>query len=78
MTVSLLGRRRVHGRHRLDGLRDLRALAMIGLATSLPHVALLLVGSAISDRLHRRLLMVASPLQLLGRAALLRDDHGRA
>ena len=36
------------------------ALAMIGLATSLPQVVLLLVGGAISDRVDRRLLMVAS------------------
>jgi DHA3 family tetracycline resistance protein-like MFS transporter len=36
------------------------ALAMIGLATSLPQVVLLLVGGAISDRLDRRLLMVGS------------------
>lgn len=38
------------------------ALAMIGLATSLPQVVLLLVGGAISDRLDRRLVMVASDL----------------
>jgi DHA3 family tetracycline resistance protein-like MFS transporter len=38
------------------------ALAMIGLATSLPQVALLLVGGAISDRVDRRHVMVASDI----------------
>jgi DHA3 family tetracycline resistance protein-like MFS transporter len=36
------------------------ALAVIGIATSLPQVALLLIGGAISDRVDRRHVMIAS------------------
>ena len=36
------------------------ALAMVGLAASLPHVAFLLLGGVYSDRLERRKVMVAS------------------
>src|SRR4051794_23973926 len=38
------------------------ALALVGLATSLPHLAFLLVGGVLSDRLDRRRLMVGADL----------------